>query len=99
MSKPHHNSVFLEEAEIISHQAFDGEQFIMRLLSPHCAAKAKPGSFVHLTCDPQLPMRRPISIMRSSYNEGWIDLLYKRVGRGTTLLAQRQPGEKISILG
>jgi dihydroorotate dehydrogenase electron transfer subunit len=99
MTKPHHNSVFLEEAEIISHQAYDGEQFIIRLLAPHCAAKALPGSFVHLTCDPQLLMRRPISIMRSSYKEGWIELLYKRVGRGTSLLAQRRTGEQVSLLG
>jgi dihydroorotate dehydrogenase electron transfer subunit len=99
MSKPHHNSVFVEEAEIIRHDAFDGDQFIIRLLAPHCAAKATPGSFVHLTCDPQLPMRRPISIMRSSYQDGWIELLYKKVGRGTGLLAQRKPGERISILG
>ncbi|MES9939801.1 MAG: dihydroorotate dehydrogenase electron transfer subunit [Candidatus Thiodiazotropha sp. 6PLUC2] len=99
MSKPHHNSVFVEEAEIISHEAFEGDQFVMRLLTPHCAAKAKPGSFVHITCDPQLPMRRPISIMRSSYKEGWIDLLYKRVGKGTSLLAQRKQGEHISVMG
>ena len=99
MNKPHHNTIFLEDAEILSHQAFDGEQFVLRLLTPHCAAKARPGSFVHLTCDPQLPMRRPISIMRTSYKEGWIDLLYKRVGKGTRLLAQRKPGEKISVMG
>lgn len=93
------DTVFLEDAEILSHQAFAGDQFIMRLLAPHCAAKAMPGSFVHLTCDPQLPMRRPISIMRCSAKHGWIELLYKRVGKGTGLLAQRTTGEKISLLG
>lgn len=93
------DTVFLEDAEILSHQAFAGDQFIMRLLAPHCAAKAMPGSFVHLTCDPQLPMRRPISIMRCTAKHGWIELLYKRVGKGTGLLAQRTTGEKISLLG
>jgi dihydroorotate dehydrogenase electron transfer subunit len=44
-------------------------------------------------------MRRPISIMRVSAEEGWLELLYKRVGRGTRLLAQRRVGEKISLLG
>ncbi|MCU7929187.1 MAG: dihydroorotate dehydrogenase electron transfer subunit [Candidatus Thiodiazotropha sp. (ex Codakia rugifera)] len=100
MKKTHRDTIFLEDAEILDHQAFAGEQFIMRLLAPHCAAKARPGSFVHITCDPQLPMRRPISIMRtSSSKEGWIELLYKRVGRGTRLLAQRKAGEKISLMG
>ncbi|MEW8692950.1 MAG: dihydroorotate dehydrogenase electron transfer subunit [Candidatus Thiodiazotropha endolucinida] len=99
MKKMQRDTVFLEDAEILSHQAFAGDQFIMRLLAPHCAAKAMPGSFVHLTCDPQLPMRRPISIMRCSAKHGWIELLYKRVGKGSGLLAQRTTGEKISLLG
>ncbi len=99
MNNPHRNSVFLEEAEILSHQAHGGEQFVLRLLTPHCASRAQPGSFVHLTCDPQLPLRRPISIMRTSPEEGWIELLYKRVGQGTRLLAERKPGEHISLMG
>jgi dihydroorotate dehydrogenase electron transfer subunit len=99
MNKPHRDSIFLEEARILTHQAHDGDQYVMRLLAPHCALKAQPGSFVHITCDPQLPMRRPISIMRVDPDEGWVDLLYKRVGRGTTLLARRQEGEVISLLG
>ena len=99
MNKPHRDTIFLEEAEILSHQPHEGEQFTLRLLAPHCALKAQPGSFVHITCDPQLPMRRPISIMRVNPDEGWVDLLYKRVGKGTRMLAQRQAGEKISLLG
>jgi dihydroorotate dehydrogenase electron transfer subunit len=99
MNNPHRNSVFLEEAEILSHQAHEGEQFVMRLLTPHCASRAQPGSFVHLTCDPQRPLRRPISIMRTSAEGGWIELLYKRVGQGTRLLAERKPGEYISLMG
>jgi dihydroorotate dehydrogenase electron transfer subunit len=99
MNKPHRNTIFLEEAEILSHQAYPGEQFVMRLLTPHCASRAQPGSFVHLTCDPQRPLRRPISIMRTSPDEGWIELLYKRVGQGTRLLAERTTGERISLMG
>ncbi len=99
MNKPHRDTLFLEEARILDHQAHEGEQFVMRLQAPQCAEKAQPGSFVHLTCDPQLAMRRPISIMRVSASEGWVDLLYKRVGRGTSLLARRQKGETISLMG
>ncbi|MGD8587972.1 MAG: dihydroorotate dehydrogenase electron transfer subunit [Chromatiales bacterium] len=92
-------SLFLEQAEILSHQAFPGDQFVLRLQAPRCAAKARPGSFVHLQCDPLLPMRRPISIMRAAATEGWVELLYKRVGQGTRLLTQRQVGESLSLLG
>jgi dihydroorotate dehydrogenase electron transfer subunit len=99
MYQPQRDTIFLEEAEILSHQAFAGDQFILRLQASECAGSALPGSFVHLQCDPTLPMRRPISIMRASATEAWVDLLYKRVGRGTELLAQRKPGEKLSLLG
>ncbi|WP_177419847.1 dihydroorotate dehydrogenase electron transfer subunit [endosymbiont of Lamellibrachia barhami] len=99
MNKPHRDTLYLESAEILSHEAFAGEQFILRVAAPECATKAQPGSFVHLQCDPLQPMRRPISIMRVSPEDGWVDLLYKRVGTGTTLLSRRQPGESVSLLG
>jgi dihydroorotate dehydrogenase electron transfer subunit len=99
MPKPHRNTIFLEDAEILSQQAYAAEQYVLRVQAPQCAAKAKPGSFAHLQCDPQLPMRRPLSIMRVSANAGWVDFLYKAVGDGTRLLARRKPGERISMLG
>lgn len=97
--KTHRGTIFVEEALILSNTEHGGEQFIMRLASPKCARAALPGQFVHLQCDPQRPMRRPISIMRAAPAEGWIDLLYKRLGDGTTLLAKRHAGETASLLG
>lgn len=99
MSKSHRDTLFLEDAEVLAHRAYPAGQYVLRLHAPRCAAAALPGSFVHLRCDPQLPMRRPLSIMRASAREGWIDLLYKAVGRGTALLAQRSVGEQLSVLG
>jgi dihydroorotate dehydrogenase electron transfer subunit len=37
--------------------------------------------------------------MRADAQHGWVEFLYKAVGQGTRLLAQRMPGEMISILG
>jgi dihydroorotate dehydrogenase electron transfer subunit len=37
--------------------------------------------------------------MRTSADDGWIELLYNIVGNGTQLLAARKPGEKINLLG
>ncbi|WP_321527439.1 dihydroorotate dehydrogenase electron transfer subunit [Sedimenticola selenatireducens] len=98
-SRPHRDTIFLEEAEIISHQAFEGDQYILRLRAPRCAEKALPGSFAHIQCDNSRPLRRPISIMRTSAEQGWVEFLYKAVGEGTRLLARRKPGERISVLG
>lgn len=97
--KTHRDTIFVEDAEIISHEPFAGEQFLLRLQAPEIAANAKPGSFAHLQCSPQRPLRRPISIMRVSPTEGWVDFLYKRVGQGTTLLATRKAGEQINVMG
>jgi len=98
MNKAHRNSIFLENAEILSHQAYEAGQFIMRVQAPQCAEHALPGSFAHIQCDPQLPMRRPISIMRVAKKAGWVDFLYKIEGEGTRLLSTRKPGEHISVL-
>lgn len=99
MDTAHRDTILLEDAEILSHEAFAGDQYVMRVASPGCAERALPGQFAHLTVDAQRPMRRPISIMRASAGGGWVDFLYKAVGEGTRLLAGRQVGDRISVLG
>ena len=99
MGKQHRDTILLEQGEILSHESFAGDQYIMRVAAPGCARRALPGQFAHITVDPQRPMRRPISIMRASREQGWMDFLYKALGDGTRLLATRRPGEHISILG
>jgi dihydroorotate dehydrogenase electron transfer subunit len=90
-------TLFVESGELISIEQFPGDQFILRIRAPECAAAAKPGSFVHVTCDDAVPMRRPLSIMRVT--DDCIELLYKIVGEGLRSLTHRRPGDRISILG
>lgn len=99
MEKPHRGTILVEDARILSHEAFAGDQFVLRVNAPGCADRAVPGQFAHLAVDPQRPMRRPISIMRTDRDRGWVEFLYKVVGEGTELLAQRQPGETINLMG
>jgi len=93
------NTICVETGEIISHDSFAGDQHVLRLRSPQVAADSKPGNFVHLRCDPALPMRRPMSIMRADPGAGWIDILYKARGPGTRLLSRRRPGDELSLVG
>ena len=74
------NTIFVEDGELLRIDEYPGDQFIMRIRSPKCAAAANPGSFVHITCSNTLPMRRPLSIMR--VEDDCIDILYKIVGDG-----------------
>jgi len=99
MSRESRGTLHLEDARVIRQTAYDGEQFVLRLAAPACATRAEPGSFVHLTCDPAIPMRRPLSIMRAEHQAGWIEVLYKVLGPGLHALAARQPGDSISIIG
>jgi dihydroorotate dehydrogenase electron transfer subunit len=95
----HRNTIFLEDAEVLEHETHPGEQFILRVRAPKCAAAARAGSFAHLTCDPALPMRRPLSIMRVDPDAGLVEFLYKIVGQGLRLLSLRRPGDRLSLLG
>jgi dihydroorotate dehydrogenase electron transfer subunit len=91
-------SVFLEDARVLAQQAHPGNQFVLRVHAPRAARRALPGSFAHLTCDASVPMRRPLSIMRASPDEGWLEFLYKPRGPGLDLLATRRSGETVSVL-
>jgi dihydroorotate dehydrogenase electron transfer subunit len=99
MTRETRGTLHLEDARVIKQTAYDGEQFVLRLAAPACAARAQPGSFVHLTCDPAIPMRRPLSIMRADSNAGWIEVLYKVLGPGLHALAARKAGDTVSIIG
>jgi dihydroorotate dehydrogenase electron transfer subunit len=95
----HRGTIFVEDAELLARQAFADGQHVIRLAAPKCAAAATPGSFAHLSCDPLLPMRRPLSIMRADPAAGWIEILYKVVGPGLAALSQQPVGAVLSVMG
>jgi dihydroorotate dehydrogenase electron transfer subunit len=97
--REHRGTIFVEDAELLSQQEYPGKQFVIRLRAPKCAAAATPGSFAHLTCDPQIPMRRPLSIMRVDPAAGWVEILYKIVGPGLEALSKQRVGSRISVMG
>ena len=96
--KPKRGTVALEDAEILDHQAFAGQQFILRVRAPTAARRATPGTFAHISVDPAVPLRRPLSIMRANASEGWLEFLYKPKGHGLDKLSARRSGEVLSLL-
>ena len=93
------NTIYAEDATVVEHLSQPASQYIMKLHAPLTAAHAQPGNFIHLQCDPELLMRRPMSIMRTERHSGNIDILYKVHGEGTRLLAQRRAGDMVPMLG
>lgn len=99
VDKPHRGTIHVEEALILDHTEYPGEQFILRVKAPECAQRAVAGSFAHIQCDADIPMRRPISIMRADPETGEVDFLYKIVGSGLRALSRQLPGNSLSIMG
>ncbi len=100
MSHPEHRgTIAVEDAEVLSHVPWPDQQFVLTVRAPKCAARARPGTFAHLTCDTDLPMRRPLSIMRADPEAGTLEFLYKIVGHGLSQLAARRPGDTLSVMG
>jgi len=68
--------------------------------TPSLARVAKPGQFVMVRCgeghDPLL--RRPLSIHKTD-DSGGVALLFEVVGRGTSWLSQRVPGDLVDLMG
>jgi dihydroorotate dehydrogenase electron transfer subunit len=95
----HRGSIRLEDAEVVSQQSWPGGQHVLTLRAPECAALAAAGSFVHLRCSADVPMRRPLSIQRADPAGGTIEILYKIVGHGLARLAAARAGDRLSCLG
>lgn len=95
----HRGTIFVEDARVTEVRTFPGAQYILRLHAPETARHAVPGSFVHIRCDDAIPMRRPLSIMRASAEDGWIEILFKIVGSGLRSLGHKEPGDHMSLVG
>ena len=89
-----------QDIRIIFNKKITPDTFLMGLRSPEIAADAKPGQFVMVRVtrgvDPLL--RRPFSIC-GVLNGDLFLILYRVVGYGTSLMAEKKEGEKLSILG
>lgn len=92
-------TIFVEDALLTCIREYPGQQFVLRLAAENCAQRARAGSFVHIRCDDGIPMRRPLSIMRTSAEAGWIELLFKITGDGLQALGRQQVGATLSIVG
>jgi dihydroorotate dehydrogenase electron transfer subunit len=92
--------MFEREAEITGHRKVVPGTRLITLREPDMAEQARPGQFVMLRVGSGLDplLRRPFSLCGRIGEDGFA-LLYRIVGRGTALLAERRTGEKLQVLG
>ncbi len=78
-----------------------GGIYLMRMQCPAIAQTAQPGQFINIKVNDEfIPLlRKPFSICRRSREDGWIEILWKTVGKGTEILSKYEPGDQANILG
>jgi len=92
-------TVLEESSEILFNQKLTSDTCLMGLGSPGMAGTARPGQFVmvqvHPGNDPLL--RRPFSICGTRADA--LLILYRVVGKGTSIMAEKRVGERVSLVG
>jgi ferredoxin--NADP+ reductase len=88
----------LESHLILEKRQFSADVFLLRLRAPLIARERKPGQFIILSGDVDYGERIPLTIADANADEGWITLIFQRVGRGTRQLAEMNVGDEIPVL-
>ena len=87
------------QAELIKTEAISNTIFRQTYNAPEIASSAVPGQFIMVQIgagyDPLL--RRPFSIHQVQQNS--IKVLFKVVGKGTRVLAEKRVGERVDLVG
>lgn len=90
-----------ENCKIVSNRLIAESVFELVLSGEITADMTEPGQFVHMKVaegfDPLL--RRPISIAAIDKESKTFTIIYRKQGRGTSLLAQKKAGDEVDILG
>lgn len=62
---------------------------------------AKPGNFIEIRVNENLDpfLRRPISIYNMNKEEGILEFIFQVKGKGTEILAQKEEGDLVDIIG
>jgi dihydroorotate dehydrogenase electron transfer subunit len=89
------------KVKILSRKEVAPNIYLMKLKAPEIVQDTLPGQFIHIKCskDNYPLLRRPLSIHRIDKEKGEIYILFQVVGEGTKLLAQKEVGDNLDILG
>ena len=85
--------------EIVSNRNIAKDVYEMKLQGQGASLITAPGQFVNIkvsTLESQPYLRRPMSVC--DYDENNLTIIYKVVGKGTKILREKQPGEKLDML-
>jgi len=86
---------------IIENKRLKNDYYKIVINSPQIAAIAKPGQFVMLSKwkIKELLLKRPFSFYEIESDQGYFSLLYKKVGKGTAIMAEAKKDEIVELIG
>ncbi|MFS0637415.1 dihydroorotate dehydrogenase electron transfer subunit [Mesobacillus foraminis] len=90
-----------EHCSVVSHTCIADSVYELVLEGEMTKQMQQPGQFVHVKVSDGLDpvLRRPISIANINQEKSRFTLIYRKQGRGTSLLAEKKPGDQVDILG
>jgi dihydroorotate dehydrogenase electron transfer subunit len=90
-----------EHCSVVSHTCIADSVYELVLEGEMTKQMQQPGQFVHVKVSDGLDpvLRRPISIADINQEKSRFTLIYRKQGRGTSLLAEKKPGDQVDILG
>lgn len=90
-----------EKCKLVKKEFLKEDICKMTILAPEIAKTAKPGQFLEIRVVDNIEplLRRPISIYNADENKGEVEFIFQLKGKGTNLLANREEGELLDIMG
>lgn len=91
-------------AQVLSYKKLRDEYYLLTIVAPEIAEKAKPGQFVNIRPgnDRSFILRRPLSIYKVNRRGEWaatLEVVFDIRGGGTAALAKLRPHDMVDILG
>lgn len=88
-------------AELIQKENLKPDILKFSVKAPEIVKDARPGNFVEVRVSEQTEpfLRRPISIYNMDKENGILEFIFQIKGKGTELLAKKEVGTKIDIVG
>lgn len=88
-------------AELIAKEEIIKDTYKFSVKAEEIVNEAKPGNFIEIRVTDQTEpfLRRPISIYNMDKENGILEFIFQVKGKGTEILAKKEIGEKIDIIG
>lgn len=88
-------------AELVKKEQLKNDIFKFSVKAPEIVNDSKPGNFIEIRVSDQTEpfLRRPISIYNLDKEKGILEFIFQVKGKGTKILANKEDGEGIDIIG